>query len=126
MTEELGPTRVSCPAAIARGGRPNGDTGWHGREEQSILCKAGDVVLFRSEVWHRGTANHSDRVRYLLQGALRANAGSHSAFRPTCTGSRSIPISWPSPATGQRRLMGDHPPGRLRLSFNPERRHRRN
>ena len=33
----------------------------------SILCSAGDVVVFRREVWHRGTADTSDEVRYLLQ-----------------------------------------------------------
>ena len=31
------------------------------------LCNAGDVVIFRSEVWHRGSANTSNHDRYLLQ-----------------------------------------------------------
>ena len=30
-------------------------------------ASAGDVVLFRSEVWHRGSANTSNEVRYLMQ-----------------------------------------------------------
>ena len=34
---------------------------------KNIICKAGDVVIFRSEVWHRGTANRSRQNRYLLQ-----------------------------------------------------------
>jgi ectoine hydroxylase-related dioxygenase (phytanoyl-CoA dioxygenase family) len=66
ITEELGPTQF-IPGSHLSGRRPNGDTEWHGIEPQSILCNAGDVVIFRSEVWHRGTANTSDRVRYLLQ-----------------------------------------------------------
>ena len=31
------------------------------------MCKAGDVVIFGCEVWHKGTANSSDQTRYLLQ-----------------------------------------------------------
>ena len=32
-----------------------------------MLCRAGDAVTFRCEVWHRGTANVSGETRYLLQ-----------------------------------------------------------
>ncbi|MDP7134685.1 MAG: phytanoyl-CoA dioxygenase family protein, partial [Planctomycetota bacterium] len=46
---------------------PGDDTEWLGNEPESILCNAGDAVLFRSEVWHRGTANTSDQIRFLLQ-----------------------------------------------------------
>ena len=66
LDEEIGPTRF-IPGSHRAGRRPGDDTAWQGREEQSILCNAGDVVIFRSEVWHRGSANHSDRVRHLLQ-----------------------------------------------------------
>lgn len=66
MTRELGPTNF-VPGSHRAGRRPDGDSEWNGRQQQSILCNAGDVVIFRCEVWHRGTANTSDRVRYLLQ-----------------------------------------------------------
>ena len=50
------------------GRRPRaGETSFKGVEEQSIMCEAGDCVLFRCEVWHRGTANTSNQMRYLLQ-----------------------------------------------------------
>ncbi len=63
----LGPTQF-VPGSH-RAGRPpqRGENSWEGAEQQSILCKAGDAVLFRSEVWHRGTANTSAQTRYLLQ-----------------------------------------------------------
>ena len=66
ITEELGPTNF-IPGSHLSGRSPNGDTSWKGQTEKSIMCNAGDVVIFRSEVWHRGTANTSDKTRYLLQ-----------------------------------------------------------
>ena len=66
MYEELGPTKF-VPGSHLSGRGPNGDAEWKGVGEQSILCKAGDVVVFRSEVWHRGAANTSNQERYLLQ-----------------------------------------------------------
>ena len=67
LDEALGPTQF-IPGSH-RAGRPPraGETSWQGVEGQNILCSAGDVVLFRSDVWHRGTANSSSRTRYLLQ-----------------------------------------------------------
>ncbi|MEO2003192.1 MAG: phytanoyl-CoA dioxygenase family protein, partial [Candidatus Poribacteria bacterium] len=49
MTEELGPMTF-VPGSHRSGRGPNGDTEWRGQSERSILCKAGDVVSFRSEV----------------------------------------------------------------------------
>ncbi|RYG40743.1 dioxygenase, partial [bacterium] len=37
------------------------------QELQPVLCKAGDVLFFRSEIWHTGSENTSDKIRYLLQ-----------------------------------------------------------
>ena len=37
------------------------------------MCRAGDVVMFRSEVWHRGTSNRSGEVRYLLQSTTHSD-----------------------------------------------------
>ncbi|MDP6356381.1 MAG: phytanoyl-CoA dioxygenase family protein [Planctomycetota bacterium] len=66
LTEELGPTQF-VPGSHKSGRAPGDDTEWQGNEPESILCNAGDAVLFRSEVWHRGTANTSDQIRFLLQ-----------------------------------------------------------
>lgn len=60
--------------AVANNPNPNRgflageERSWNGVQEQPVLCKAGDALLFRSEVWHRGSKNRTeDRVRYLLQ-----------------------------------------------------------
>ena len=67
LYEELGPTKF-IPGSHFAGRKPTpGDRTWRGAEEKSLMCKAGDCVLFRSEVWHRGTANNSGETRYLLQ-----------------------------------------------------------
>lgn len=41
---------------------------WNGQQAVPVLVKAGDVMIFRSEVWHSGSKNETvDRTRYLLQ-----------------------------------------------------------
>ena len=65
MYEELRPTKF-VPGSHLSGREPNGNVEWKGAGEQSILCNAGDVVMFRSEVWHRGSANTSHQTRYSL------------------------------------------------------------
>ena len=67
LYEELGPTKF-IPGSHLAGRKPKeGDVGWNDRQEQSLLCRAGDVVMFRSDVWHRGSANTSGEMRYLIQ-----------------------------------------------------------
>jgi len=79
MPEELCPTWVipgshksgRAPGnAKAESGRTAGgdEHSWNGVDAQPVLCNAGDGMLFRSEVWHAGSANRTpDKVRYLLQ-----------------------------------------------------------
>ena len=59
MYEELGPTKF-VPGTHKSGRRPMGDTEWNSITEKSVICKAGDAVMFRCEVWHRGTSNRHD------------------------------------------------------------------
>ena len=71
ITEELCPTYV-IPGSHKSGralswGKDSNPT-WHGRELEPVLCKAGDVLFFRSEIWHSGSENKTaDETRYLLQ-----------------------------------------------------------
>jgi hypothetical protein len=62
-----GPTTKPLPAG--HHGTIQGDErSWNGREQVPVLCNAGDCLLFRSEVWHRGSQNRThDRWRYMLQ-----------------------------------------------------------
>jgi Phytanoyl-CoA dioxygenase (PhyH) len=70
LDETLAPTYVipgshKSGHALSWGKDPSPE--WKGKTLQPVLCKAGDVLFFRSEIWHSGSKNTSDRVRYLLQ-----------------------------------------------------------
>jgi ectoine hydroxylase-related dioxygenase (phytanoyl-CoA dioxygenase family) len=108
MYEELGPTKF-VPGSHYSGRSPNGDTEWQGRGEESILCNAGDVVLFRSEVWHRGSANASDETRYLLQVhyATRMITQKYPPYLNRFQFDEAI-LAQANPR--QRRLLGEHRP----------------
>ena len=67
-TPEYGPTEVlpgshlfgkPCPPTLA-------GTPWEGKSVYGC-GKAGSVVLFNNQVWHRGAPNVSDRMRYITQ-----------------------------------------------------------
>ncbi|HLO48880.1 MAG TPA: phytanoyl-CoA dioxygenase family protein [Kamptonema sp.] len=68
MTEDLCPTYV-IRGSHKSGRQPNqGEETWGDRAPEPVLCKAGDVLFFRSEIWHSGGKNTTkDRTRYLLQ-----------------------------------------------------------
>lgn len=66
-----------CPTYVIPGSHKSGrslhwgkepEPKWEGRGLEPVLCKAGDVLFFRSDLWHTGSLNKSkDRTRYLLQ-----------------------------------------------------------
>lgn len=66
-----------CPTYVIPGSHKSGrslDWGknpepkWEGRGLEPVLCRAGDVLFFRSEIWHTGSLNETeDQTRYLLQ-----------------------------------------------------------
>ena len=63
---DLGPTLVV--EGSHRSGRvADGGTGFNGKEYRALLCKAGDALLFRSDLWHGALPNCSDQRRYMLQ-----------------------------------------------------------
>ena len=68
LDEELCPTYV-IPGSHKSGRSPKpGELEWHGKGYQPVLCRAGDVLFFRSEIWHSGSQNKTkDGIRYLLQ-----------------------------------------------------------
>ncbi len=108
LTEELGPTTF-VPGSHLSGRRPNGDTAWKGEGEKAILCNAGDVVIFRCEVWHRGTANTGDQMRYLLQ-VHYANRMITQKFPPYLNQFQFAPTILEVATERQLRLMGNHRP----------------
>ena len=109
LSEELGPTKF-VPGSHRAGRRPReGETSFKGVEEQSIMCRAGDCVVFRCEVWHRGTANTSGRTRYLLQVhyAQRIITQKYPPYLNKFQFDEKI-LAHATPR--QLRLMGDHVP----------------
>jgi ectoine hydroxylase-related dioxygenase (phytanoyl-CoA dioxygenase family) len=108
IDEELGPTQF-IPGSHLSGRYPGDDTSWHGIEPQSIICNAGDVVIFRSEVWHRGTENTSDRTRYLLQ-VHYSKMMITQKFPPYMGKFQFDPQILDAMTPRQRLLLGDHAP----------------
>ena len=106
MYEELGPTQF-VPGSHFSGRRPNGGQEGEGKAGESILCSAGDAVLFRSEVWHRGTANVSEETRYLLQ-VHYAQRMITQKYPPYPHRFRFDEALLAQATPRQRRLMGDH------------------
>ena len=108
MYEELGPTNF-VPGSHLSGRRPGEDKEWKGQKERSIFCNAGDIVIFRSEVWHRGTANTSNENRYLLQ-VHYANRMITQKFPPYLNKFQFDEKILDQATPRQRRLLGDHRP----------------
>ena len=106
--EELGPTKV-IPGTHRAGRAPNGDVEWNGMREKSVICKAGDVMMFRSDVWHRGSANRSEQTRYLLQ-VHYGNRMIAQKFPPYLHRFRFDEDILAQATSIQLRLLGDHPP----------------
>lgn len=107
ITEELCPTLV-IPGSHRAGRKPRpGETSWQGREPEPVLCRAGDVLFFRSELWHAGSRNRSPgRTRYLLQVhyGRRMVAQKFSPYLDW----RFNPAVIAACSPRQRRLLGDH------------------
>src|SRR6201999_903031 len=66
MTPELGPTLI-VPGSHKAGPPPADEHSWNGVAPKAALVKAGDVVLFRSDIWHGAWKNSSDQRRYIVQ-----------------------------------------------------------
>jgi hypothetical protein len=110
QTEELCPTHI-IPGSHRAGRRPRRtEIHWNGWLPQPVLCDAGDVLFFRSDLWHSGSPNRTpDQTRYLLQVHYgRREMAQHFApylewrFNPDVVAVCN---------ERQRRLLGDHRQG---------------
>lgn len=107
ITEELGPTRM-IPGSHRAGRRPRtNETDWNGINQQSVMVNAGDVVMFRSEIWHRGSANTGTDTRYLIQ-VHYANRWISSRMPPYLNKFQFDPSLLANATPRQLRLLGDH------------------
>jgi hypothetical protein len=110
QTQELCPTHV-VPGSHRAGRKPRPDErDWNGQSARPVLCNAGDVLFFRSDLWHSGSENRTrDQSRYLLQVHYgRREMAQH--FAPFLQW-RFNPRVLASCNPRQRRLLGDHRPG---------------
>jgi hypothetical protein len=82
---------------------------FNGKKLEPILCKAGDVVFFRSEIWHSGSKNvTADTTRYLLQ-VHYSHRWISQQFSPYLT-FQFNPEIVATANPRQRKLLGDHKP----------------
>lgn len=106
---DLCPTLV-IPGSHRAGRKPcPGETTWRNLEAEPVLCQAGDVLFFRSDLWHAGSRNRSaDRSRYLLQihYGRRMVAQKFSPYLQF----RFDPEVLAAATPRQRRLLGEHQP----------------
>ncbi|WP_374438422.1 phytanoyl-CoA dioxygenase family protein [Pseudomonas panipatensis] len=106
IDEQLCPTWV-IPGSHRAGRAPaTTEHEWQGNAALPILCRAGDALLFRSELWHAGSRNLSQRTRYLLQVhyGRRMVAQKFSPYLAWRFDPRVLAACTPR----QRRLLGDH------------------
>ncbi len=107
---ELCPTYV-IPGSHRAGRKPGRwELHWRGRSAQPVLCDDGDVLFFRSDLWHSGSDNRTgDQTRYLLQVHYgRREMAQH--FSPFLAW-RFDPAVLAACTPRQLRLLGDHPQG---------------
>lgn len=103
---DLCPTLV-IPGSHRAGRKPlTGESQWRGLPAQAVLCRAGDVLMFRSELWHAGSSNRTDRSRYLLQVHYGRRMVAQK-FSPYLTW-RFAPAVLAACTPRQRRLLGEH------------------
>jgi len=66
MVAELGATTV-VPGSHRAGRPPVNECSWHGVTPKAVMVNAGDVVLFRGDLWHGAWQNSGPDRRYMLQ-----------------------------------------------------------
>lgn len=105
----LGPTHV-VPGSHRAGRAPAaGEGAWRGRAAEPVPCEAGDALVFRSELWHRGGDNlTTESVRDVLQVhyARREMAPHFSPYLDWRFDTAVLAAATPR----QRRLLGEHEP----------------
>jgi len=110
ITSDLCPTYVIPGSHRAFRKPARGEMSWHGRIPQPVLCNAGDVLYFRSDLWHSGSDTEpEDQYRYLLQVHYGRREMAHH-FAPYLDW-RFNPEVIKQCTPRQLRLLGDHPQG---------------
>ena len=80
-TVEFGPTEV-IPGSHLFGSSPSPNMQGSQWQHNVVPClgKAGSVVMFNNQVWHRGAPNRSERTRYMTQVSYARRIIGHKYF----------------------------------------------
>ncbi len=110
IDEDLCPTLI-VPGSHRSGRAPHSpDDTWLGRSAQPVHCRAGDALLFRSDLWHCGSVNRTtDRTRHVIETVYGLRDIAHR-FWPY------VNFTWKADILAaanprQARLMGKHSVG---------------
>jgi hypothetical protein len=105
MVAELGPTTV-IPGSHKAGRPPRGESTWRGVTPKAVMVKAGDVCLFRADLWHGAHKNtHPTERRYMLQ-VFYVNGALRTHYPPMTYESLWNPAVLAKATPRQRRLLG--------------------
>lgn len=117
-SRQLCPTRV-VPGSFRSGRRPPRDgedydlsestaTSWGDKRAHVALAQPGDILLFRSEVWHAGGVNLTeDKTRLCVETAFGARKVSQK-FYPYLN-FQLAERTFEAATKRQLRLLGEHP-----------------
>jgi hypothetical protein len=119
MYLELGPTTL-IPGSHRAGRAPDNETDWNGVTPKALLVNAGDVMLFRSDIWHGAALNSSQQRRYMVQ-VHYGNVYIQRQFPPITMADQWSAESLARVSARQRVLFGDNP-DQKRGSYIKERR----
>lgn len=108
---DLGPTLV-VESSHKSGRVPDDDTSYNGNACKALVCKAGDAMLFRSDLWHGALPNVSNEKRYMLQ-VHYASAYIDRAFTSPFQNRPFSPDILDACDDHQRRLLGEKQEGYL-------------
>jgi hypothetical protein len=109
LRAEVGPT-ILVPGSHLSGRAPNNETHWNGKAPKAAMVKAGDVCLFRFDVWHGAYSNTSkDQRRYIMQLEY-SHPGCALGYPPMAYESLYNPEVLKQATPRQRMLMGGNPP----------------
>lgn len=108
VDEALAPTVVVPGSFRAMRSPKPGEMAWRGQGPRTVLAKAGDVLLFRSDVWHGGGANRSpNRDRLVVETVYGARKVANKFF--PYVGFELADTTRQAASARQLRLLGFHP-----------------
>jgi hypothetical protein len=108
MTAELGPTTL-IPGSHRAGRPPAGETAWRGITPKAAMVRAGDVCLFRGDLWHGAWMNSCETDRRYMVQVHYANGAIRKEYPAMCYRQFWNPDVVARATPTQKQLLGDRP-----------------